>query len=173
MHLFGNAAPSLHAASTLEPEPPSALPESFRPQIPLISRPRWSQCGGPKRVLLVDDDADLRLLTQASLRQDGYDVLACGDGLRAIETARSNPEIDLLLTDFQMPFLTGLELAEACCRAHPDLPVIVISGSIMSQDHIDTMRHHHWHFLPKPFRIPLLLNLVREAVTHTARFQAV
>ena len=90
----------------------------------------WTQGDGEAgRVLIVDDDATVRLVCAAKLKAEGLQVLEAADGLDALEQARRECP-DLVLTDVTMPGLDGFELAERLRgdeRTH-GMPVIFLSG---------------------------------------------
>jgi CheY-like chemotaxis protein len=66
---------------------------------------------GAKKVMIVDDEADLRTAVRLLLRSHGIDVVEASGGQDALKKLRENP-VDLVLIDFLMPGMTGLELAE-------------------------------------------------------------
>jgi CheY-like chemotaxis protein len=81
-------------------------------------------------VLVVDDQEILRVLMCKTLERGGFDVLAASNGQDALSLFRdANPPVDLLVTDYSMPGMTGLQLARECCSLNPELNVLYISGS--------------------------------------------
>lgn len=73
----------------------------------------------------------MRLLFSAVLRNAGYDVIACEDGIRALKAAQSQIEvIDGIITDARMPGLSGVELVRRIRSMRPSLPAIVVSGTV-------------------------------------------
>jgi PAS domain S-box-containing protein len=82
------------------------------------------------RVLLVDDEETVLGFMTELLRHWGIDVLACSGAPAAARHIESNPNaIDVLLTDYLMPGITGLELARLAHERRPDLPVLIYSGN--------------------------------------------
>jgi CheY-like chemotaxis protein len=81
------------------------------------------------RVLVVDDEPMLRILTARALRDCGYEVVEAPDGMAAYELAQAQP-FDLVVTDSRMPNMTGMELVTRLRSIHPDLPILHISGSL-------------------------------------------
>ncbi|MFJ3486888.1 response regulator [Pseudomonas sp. NPDC090202] len=79
-----------------------------------------------RTILLVDDDANVRAVTAMMLASLGYSVVEAESGDEALK--KIEPVIDLILTDFAMPNMTGAELAEIVRRDHPDLPIMFITG---------------------------------------------
>jgi len=84
---------------------------------------------GAGRLLFVDDDVDFFQAGQRMLTELGYEVAAFGNSLEALQEFQAQPQqFDLLICDQTMPGLTGLELAAACSRVRPDLPIILCTG---------------------------------------------
>lgn len=146
----------------------SPLPEATHASRPAGPEGGVPPTGGPrKRLLYVDDDPAIRRICQLVLARAGYDVETADDGVRAWDALRSSDH-DLLITDHQMPGLTGMELIRQLRRASMDLPVIMASGA-MDEVALDEL---HWlecrHILPKPFSPAQLLATVRDALETAA-----
>src|SRR5277367_395215 len=88
----------------------------------------------PSRILLVDDDPDMRSLTRTFLEHEGYNVFSSGDAERAAQIFRSVPRIDLVVTDLYMPGRSGMELGMELKALRRDLPVLLISGGFVDED---------------------------------------
>ena len=108
-------------------------------------------------ILLVDDDAMVRTATRAVLTHAGFEVLSCEDGPAALSLQAMQPKIDVLLSDFQMPHMTGFALAEEMTRRSPRLSVVLLSGAEPGDIPLSAIAQHHWSFLPKPVNRPDLL----------------
>ncbi len=90
--------------------------------------------GGGRRVLVVDDDELMRLTLDAVLARDGWAVRTCPGGQAALSMLAAAPqEVDLLVTDYNMPGMTGLGLAAQVRQRYATLPVILASG-YLSED---------------------------------------
>jgi len=88
----------------------------------------------PKHILYLDDDDTLVFLVRRLLERRGYKVTALCDQNAAIEAVRSTPDgFDLLMTDYNMPGMSGLEVAKAVLLINPRLPVAVASGYITDE----------------------------------------
>ncbi len=84
---------------------------------------------GKGRVLFVDDEEALVLLSGQLLSRLGYDVVTRTSSLEALEAFRANPErFDLVITDQTMPQMTGIELAQEMLQIRPDIPIILCTG---------------------------------------------
>lgn len=85
--------------------------------------------GGPgATILVVDDDALITLNMADQLVELGYTALEAYSGREALAHIESHPEIAALITDFSMPLMTGVELAEAALAIRPNLPVLLTTG---------------------------------------------
>ena len=80
-----------------------------------------------KSVLVVDDDRDLRYLLSVRLVSAGYMVYGAPNGLEAMEQMKKHP-IDVVLTDYRMPKMDGLEFLSICRAMWPGTPVVVFSA---------------------------------------------
>ena len=80
-----------------------------------------------KRILLVDDDKNIRILVTELLSTMGYTILEAKDGREAMKLVDIGP-IDLVMTDLKMPGMDGIELTRAIRRIKPNLPIIVYSA---------------------------------------------
>ncbi|WP_051340692.1 ATP-binding protein [Azospirillum halopraeferens] len=105
--------------------------------------------GGERVVLLVDDDAVIRVAMTAVLEMAGFRVREAGEGTSALALLRDHPDIGALVTDYAMPGMTGAVLAREARRLRPGLPVLVITGYAEAPDGIDCDG-----LLQKPFRPP-------------------
>jgi CheY-like chemotaxis protein len=123
-----------------------------------------------KNILVVDDDPALLESVRSFLGQD-YNVLSASSGQEALQQAKDfESEIHLLLSDFQMEGMTGIELATQLTAARPEVKVLLMSGYPAGM----LILNEGWHFLPKPFVSSQLLALVVGLVSpdKTSRFAA-
>lgn len=124
------------------------------------SEPLFVASRNSRKILIVDDDPDIRSLTRTFLEHEGYIVYTCGNPDRAAQIFRRSTDIDLVITDFSMPHRSGLDLARELKVLRPSLQVLIISGVIVSSVQMDQMQVRGWRFLPKPFSLPQLLSEV-------------
>ena len=124
---------------------------------------RTNQSAPSGKILLVEDEALVRLFTSRILKVCGYEVIEAESGEDALEKINgSETEIDLLLTDVVMPKISSGELATRLKQGHPDLKVIYMSG--YNDDEV--MRHgvsqSEASFLQKPFTRDVLVQRIQE-----------
>jgi len=82
-----------------------------------------------RHILFVDDDAEIVEIESIRLQRLGYDVTTCSNGDEALAALEGQPlDFDLVITDYAMPGMTGLELAQEVGGRKPGLPIILISG---------------------------------------------
>jgi two-component system cell cycle sensor histidine kinase/response regulator CckA len=115
--------------------------------------------------LVVDDDASIRTMLARVLGVFGFSVLAAANGQEALALidAHIGP-IRLLVTDVDMPGLTGGELAQALGATRPDLAVLFVSGRSAPRGLSDTVRGQAAAFLAKPFTLDGLRTTVVDLV---------
>ena len=120
---------------------------------------------GARLVILVADDEELiRNMVAVIVRSDGYQVLIASDGAEALDLSRRyNGHIHLLISDIQMPGMTGVELATVLIQERPTIKVLLISGSP------DIEIPPGFQFLRKPFTTVVirqaLVGLLADAAT--------
>jgi DNA-binding NtrC family response regulator len=101
-----------------------------------------------RRTILVVDDDPAVLQFVSGLLVERYTVLTANNGAGALQQSRDRQgDIDLLLSDFVMPGMNGIELATAMTQERPGLKVLLMSGFSGGM----LVLNEGWHFLPKPF----------------------
>jgi len=84
---------------------------------------------GDEHILVVDDEPVIVKLNQHILEGLGYQITSCTSSIEALELFKSKPEeFDLIVSDMTMPIMTGDNLASACIRIRPDIPIILLTG---------------------------------------------
>lgn len=101
------------------------------------------------RILVVDDDANLRWVLQTQLEQMGYRVTAAADGAAALEAIDKDAPA-LVLTDLKMPGMSGMELLEQIRKEYPQIPVLIITAFGTIQSAVQAMRAGAYDYLTKP-----------------------
>jgi len=120
----------------------------------------------PQRILVADDDGDVRQLSTRVLIRYGYHVDAAEDGAAAWEALQIKA-FNLLITDHDMPRLTGVELVKKLRSTRMVLPVILVTGRLPAEELAQNPSLQLAAVLPKPFSIGKLLETVREVLGAT------
>jgi CheY-like chemotaxis protein len=123
----------------------------------------------PVRVLLAEDDEDVRAVLCEGLRAKGFMVKAVHDGEQAIRTFRRH-DFDIVLTDMAMPGYDGLQVAKACKRQRPAVKVIVLTAWDPLLDDQECIQHGVDLLLPKPFEVETVAQALHQ-VQSAPRFQ--
>ena len=113
------------------------------------------------RVLVVDDDPDVREVMAEYLEARGYFVVQAGDGDEALAWLAADPLLRLVVSDVRMARVSGLELAQTAAIRHPGVRVVLISGYFQSQTAGP-------RFLMKPFTMQELEEVVQAELAYTA-----
>ena len=124
------------------------------------------------RILVVDDEESLRRVMQVYLQRQGYstDVAANGEeALRRLESA----DYQLMLTDWRMPGMSGLELLHIIKSQHPEIAVIVLTAFGSIENAVEAMRAGAYHYVTKPVQFPELSLVIDRALEHTRLIEEV
>ena len=113
------------------------------------------------KILLAEDDNDMRRFLAKALQNAGYDVLSFDNGLSAYNRLREEP-FELLLTDIVMPEMDGIELARRATELDPDIKVMFITGFAAVALNPDSKAHKDAKVLSKPFHLRDLVNEVEK-----------
>jgi DNA-binding response OmpR family regulator len=119
---------------------------------------------GGVRVLVIDDDADLRTLIRDYLEYEGYEVATAADGREGLESQRARPA-DVVVTDIFMPGKEGIQTIAELRRDFPRTKIIAMSGGgeLIDVDYLTVARHVGAAMsLKKPFRLEQLAAAMRE-----------
>jgi two-component system response regulator MprA len=111
-------------------------------------------------VLLADDDARLRQFLELELSEEGYAVRSCGDGIGALTQIRQEPP-DLLVLDWMLPDLSGVEVCQRLRSTGVNLPVLMLTGRDAVKDRVEALDAGADDYLVKPFSIEELLARLR------------
>ncbi|MEO0102148.1 MAG: response regulator [candidate division WOR-3 bacterium] len=126
-----------------------------------------------KRILLVEDEVNLRELMKFRLEEAGYEVLTAGDGLMAVSLARTQKP-DVILLDLMLPKLDGYTV----CRLlkmndiTKEIPIIMITARTGSQDRERGLEMGADAYIPKPADMPTLLAKISEVTRKETKNEA-
>jgi two-component system cell cycle response regulator CpdR len=115
------------------------------------------------RILLAEDDNDMRRFLSKALQKAGYDVVSFDNGLSAYERFREEP-FAMLLTDIVMPEMDGIELARRATQLDPDLKVMFITGFAAVALNPNSKAPKNAKVLSKPFHLRELVSEVEKMI---------
>jgi two-component system KDP operon response regulator KdpE len=121
------------------------------------------------RILVVDDDPQIRRVMRVSLTGQGYEVDDAKDGEMALEKLRQ-PRFDLVLLDMNMPGMGGLEACRAI-RSQSDVSIIMLTVRDAEADKVDALDAGADDYITKPYHTPELLARIRAALRRTPSMQ--
>lgn len=134
-----------------------AMPDPIRP------RDRPDDIWGSGTILLVEDEDMVRSVAERALTRHGYDVVTATNGEEGLHILHSRDDIDLLVSDVVMPIMDGSALGRAAREIYPNLPIIFMSG--YAEEHLrQSIDLDHVAFLPKPFSVQRLAEVVRQTM---------
>ena len=102
------------------------------------------------RILVVDDEADIRRIIRILLESRGYRVLEAPNGKAAVEAVRKEPDMDLILLDIMMPELSGIEASREI-RQLSSAPILFLTARTQEQDKLEAYQSGGDDYLAKPF----------------------
>ncbi len=114
------------------------------------------------RILIVDDEALMRDMAGESLRRRGHEVTLARNATEGLE--KFDPTFELVLSDYKMPGLTGLEFLKRLREKKSEVPFIIMTAHGTVQVAVEAMRHSAWDFLEKPFDPEVLEFTVERAL---------
>ena len=115
------------------------------------------------KILLAEDDNDMRRFLVKALQNAGYEVISFDNGLSAYHRLREEP-FELLLTDIVMPEMDGIELARRAAELDPDIKIMFITGFAAVALNPDSMAPRDAKVLSKPFHLRDLVNEVQKVL---------
>jgi DNA-binding NtrC family response regulator len=125
---------------------------------------RDARVDDPCRVLVVDDETNLRAVLKGLLVREGYAVDEAVDGAQGLARARDR-NYAAVITDLRMPGVDGMQLLATLHEEQPDLPVILLTAHGQVANAVDAMRRGAFDFLTKPFDAAELAAVLEKAAT--------
>ena len=115
-----------------------------------------------RKILVIDDDASLRRVMEFNLQEAGYEVLTAGDGKEGLRSfKRFQPE--MVITDVQMPGMSGYEVLETVLQLEPQTLVIIVTAFSTVEQAVQAMKVGAYDYLAKPFGRDRLNLIVKKA----------
>ena len=114
-------------------------------------------------ILLVDDEPNILEVLEIVLRDEGMEVFKSTAGRQALEFLREN-SVDMVISDIQMPDITGVQLLKEAKQFAPDTIFIMITAYASTETAIEALQHGAYDYLTKPFKMEELKNIVHHAL---------
>ena len=112
------------------------------------------------RILIVDDNREIRTILEEYLREEGYVAEGAGDGKEALEKHGMSP-FDLIITDLNMPGMTGIDLIKELAKDESTTEFIIITGYASLDTAIEAVKAGAFDYIVKPFRIEELKVVIK------------
>ena len=117
-----------------------------------------------ERLLIIDDETNIRAMMRVALSHSGYQVSVAADGIEGLEIYGNGANFDLVLLDQRMPNMPGIEVQREIVRRNPDARVILITAFGTMDLALQALRAGAHDFLRKPFSAEVLRSSVRSAL---------
>ncbi|MCX5854244.1 MAG: sigma-54 dependent transcriptional regulator [Deltaproteobacteria bacterium] len=116
------------------------------------------------KILVVDDELNMRLVLKTLLSKEGYEVVTASDGLEALKVLKNNDDVKVIVTDMKMPKLDGMGLLDRVIREYPSTPVIIITAHGTIATAVDALKKGAFDYITKPFEQDELKSIIHKAV---------
>src|SRR5688572_10171383 len=123
----------------------------------------------PAKILVADDEQNLRRVLTALLRREGHDVVQAANGVEAIDRLA---DVDVVITDLRMPGADGMEVLRTASKNHPHLPVIMITAYGSVGQAVEAIKAGAFDYIEKPFEQDQIRAIVDKAVRQAIANQA-
>ncbi|MDP3097115.1 MAG: sigma-54 dependent transcriptional regulator [Syntrophales bacterium] len=117
----------------------------------------------PAKILVVDDELNMRLVLKAMLKKEGYEVATAADGQEALQILKEE-KIAVVATDLKMPRLDGMGLLHRIMQDDPSLPVIILTAYGTVANAVDALKKGAFDYLTKPFEQDELKTVILKAI---------
>jgi DNA-binding NtrC family response regulator len=114
-----------------------------------------------KRILVVDDEENARNALSRILTREGYEVASAGNGYEALNYLRGK-EVELIITDINMPEMNGLTFLRELSRSHPESNVIMVTAYGEVESYFEAMNLGAFEYINKPVKIDELKKIIRK-----------
>lgn len=121
-----------------------------------------------KTILVIDDEPDCLSALEEILKRFGYDVIAVEDGPSALQAIKNIPSLDLVITDYQINGMDGLELLHSIRLLIPKVPSIMLTGHASIETYLKAFNLGVFEFLNKPIGAKEIGRSVREVLDKAA-----
>ncbi|HKM29034.1 MAG TPA: response regulator transcription factor [Anaerovoracaceae bacterium] len=130
-----------------------------------------SQTNGKYKILIVDDEPDIREVLRILLKSEGYSIIEAENGEQAVQTVSDDKEIDIAVMDIMMPGISGVEACEQI-RKFSAIPVLFLTAKSQDQDKIKAYTLGGDDYLVKPFSQTELLMKIKSLLRRYKEYNA-
>jgi len=116
-------------------------------------------------ILVIDDEAAQRDVLTGYLKKKGYKIFSASSGKEGIEVARTNP-VDIILSDFKMPDLSGLEVLEHVKKINPEISFVIVTAYGTVENAVKAMRLGAFDYISKPVDLDELDLMLERIIEH-------
>jgi two-component system alkaline phosphatase synthesis response regulator PhoP len=124
-----------------------------------------------KRILLIEDDENIRELITWNLHEEGYECTACGDGIKGLELAQTG-RFDLILLDLMLPGMDGYEIIRALRTGGFETPVIMLTAKNEEADKVIGLEFGADDYMTKPFSVRELKARIKAVIRRYSKGDA-
>src|SRR5688572_21129619 len=117
------------------------------------------------KILVADDEQNLRRVLTALLRREGHDVVQAASGLEAIDRLS---DVDVVITDLRMPGADGMEVLRTASKNHPHVPVIMITAYGSVGQAVEAIKAGAFDYIEKPFEQDSIRSIIEKAIGQAA-----
>jgi len=115
------------------------------------------------KILIVDDELNMRLVLAAMLKREGYEVSSAADGAEALSILKAGP-VAAVVTDLKMPNIDGMELLDRVSADYPDVPVIIITAHGTVATAVEALKKGALDYITKPFELEEMKSVISKAI---------
>src|SRR6185436_8125306 len=120
---------------------------------------------GSAKILVADDEVNLRRVLVAMLKRDGHEVVQAASGTEAMDRLG---DVDVVITDLRMPGADGMEVLRTVVRTHPHVPVIMITAYGSVGQAVEAIKAGAFDYIEKPFEQEQIKMVVDKAIAQAA-----
>src|ERR1041385_887084 len=117
------------------------------------------------KILVADDEQNLRRVLVAMLRRDGHEVVQAASGVEAIERLA---DVDVVITDLRMPGADGMEVLRTAAKSFPQVPVIMITAYGSVGEAVEAIKAGAFDYIEKPFEQDSIRIIIEKAIGQAA-----
>src|SRR5678815_2982109 len=117
------------------------------------------------KILVADDEQNLRRVLTALLRREGHEVIQAASGLEAIDRLA---DVDVVITDLRMPGADGMEVLRTASKNHPHVPVIMITAYGSVGQAVEAIKAGAFDYIEKPFEQDAIRMVIEKAIGQAA-----